>query len=140
MVAASGNEKQEKGINKKENFSFSELCCWTMEGREGTWINVKTRWIVRQRNFRVSTANLAWEKPKCKTPKPNDSHVHIYKINIVKSSLWSLELGPIKLDKKSIYYSHSNEDFRWNEWKHQGKLKTCQSHCSFTDPGPYGAF
>lgn len=78
------------------------------------WINVKTRWITRQSNFRVSTANLAWEKCKCKIPKPNDKQpplVHVYKMSIVKSSLWSLEPGVIKLDKKSIYFPHSNEGF-----------------------------
>lgn len=85
-----------------------------MKERDGTWINVKTRWVVRQSNFRVSTANLAWDKPKFKIPKPNDKQpalAHVYKISIVKSSLWFLEPGVIKLDNKSIYFPHSSEGF-----------------------------
>lgn len=103
-----------KGEKKKENFYFSKLCCWTMEERDGRWIKVKTKLIMRQSNFRVSIANLTWEKSKCKIPKPNNKQlplVYVYKISVVKSSLWSLEPGVIKLDRKSIYFPHSNEGF-----------------------------
>lgn len=37
--------------------------------------------------------------------------VYVFKIKIVKSSLWSLEPRVIKLDKKSIFFPHSNEAF-----------------------------
>lgn len=85
-----------------------------------------------QGSLRITTANLAWEKPKHNifldiTMK--STFVFNFVKLIQSNILWSLKLWVIMLEKKSILFPTLRFlvfVFWWNEWN-QGKLKTCQS-------------
>lgn len=105
-------------------------------GKHCIRINVKTRWIVKQSNFRTSTTNLAWEKSKCKIQKTNDKQPPFFMS--VKFKQPSHLCGPMNLEwlswTRSQYISPILiKVFFWNEWKHQGKLKTSQSCCTLEE-------